>query len=103
MATQTRTIGVLVDDTDGSLATLGYDYDDGTLLISRITIANNTNFSVFASRHRHGQRARLQRDRAPHIDRRPCRWAATRRNVSNWSRRPAASSTACRVVWGWAP
>jgi hypothetical protein len=49
MATQTRTIGVLVDDTDGSLATLAYVYDDVSLLVTSVVITNGTTRSVFAS------------------------------------------------------
>jgi hypothetical protein len=102
MATQTRTIGVLVDDTDGSLATLGYDYDDGTLLISRITIANNTNFSVFASATGTANGRVYSKTTAPHI-------TDTVPVGSNQAQRlqlvttPSGKLDGVSVVWGWAP
>jgi hypothetical protein len=47
MAIQTRTIGS-VGDPQGGQATLGYDFDDATLLITTIRVVNNSSMVAHA-------------------------------------------------------
>jgi hypothetical protein len=102
MATQTRTIGVLVDDTDGTLATLAYTYDDVSLLVTSIIITNGTNHSVFASATGTANGRTYSRTTAPHT-------TDTVPVGSNQAQRlqlvttPSGKLDGVAVVWGWAP
>jgi hypothetical protein len=51
MATKTVVLGILVDN-NNNRATLSFDYDDVTLLMSAVKVDNQTNKSVFISASR---------------------------------------------------
>jgi YD repeat-containing protein len=66
MAIQTVNIGLLTDVTDNSQATLDYDYDDASLQVTGVRIANGTNLSTFVRVIGTANNRTYQKTTAPH-------------------------------------